>query len=154
MGWDGMGIAWDWDEDAMGIPWGGNGMGWGYCGVTIGMGRRMQWGYCGVGMGWEWVYSGGGMGWGCHRDTVGLGWDGMWRTPVGGSLHGVSPPNRVSHHPPPHRVDGKDASYESRLEHKRDLCRNGIVGHLRGGQEPPHKVRTPPSAPPRAPRGC
>ena len=63
----------------------------------------------------------------------------------------MSPPNRVSHHPPPHRVDGKDASYESRLEHKRDLCRNGIVGHLRGGQEPPHKVRTPPSAPPPSP---
>ncbi|NXS55064.1 NCK5L protein, partial [Brachypteracias leptosomus] len=53
------------------------------------------------------------------------------------------------------RVDGKDAPYESRLEHKRDLCdlrrvppdakdprlcrppRNGIVGHLR---EPPDKV--------------
>ena len=50
--------------------------------------------------------------------------------------------------PPPHRVDGKDASYGSRLEHKRDLCRNGIVGHLRGGQEPPHKVRTPPETPP------
>ncbi|XP_040395754.1 LOW QUALITY PROTEIN: nck-associated protein 5-like, partial [Cygnus olor] len=56
------------------------------------------------------------------------------------------------------RVDGKDVSYESRLEHKRDLCdfqrvspdakdprlcrppRNGIVGHLRGCQEPPDKV--------------
>lgn len=38
------------------------------------------------------------------------------------------------------RVDGKAVSYESRLEHKRDQCRNGIVGHLRGGQEPPHKV--------------
>ncbi|XP_064354597.1 nck-associated protein 5-like [Dromaius novaehollandiae] len=55
------------------------------------------------------------------------------------------------------RVDGKDVSYESRLEHKRDLCdfqrvspdakdprllrppRNGIVGHLRGCQEPPDK---------------
>ncbi|XP_068266597.1 nck-associated protein 5-like [Nyctibius grandis] len=53
------------------------------------------------------------------------------------------------------RVDGKDVPYESRLEHKRDLCdlrrvppdakdprlcrppRNGIVGHLR---EPPDKV--------------
>ncbi|XP_050572612.1 nck-associated protein 5-like [Cygnus atratus] len=60
------------------------------------------------------------------------------------------------------RVDGKDVSYESRLEHKRDLCdfqrvspdakdprlcrppRNGIVGHLRGCQEPPDKVGTPP----------
>ncbi|NXX48376.1 NCK5L protein, partial [Tricholaema leucomelas] len=57
------------------------------------------------------------------------------------------------------RVDGKDVPYESRLEHKRELCelrrvppdakdprlcrppRNGIVGHLR---EPPDKVRTPP----------
>uniref|UniRef100_A0A8B9TEU3 NCK associated protein 5 like n=1 Tax=Anas platyrhynchos TaxID=8839 RepID=A0A8B9TEU3_ANAPL len=56
------------------------------------------------------------------------------------------------------RVDGKDVSYESRLEHKRDLCdfqrvspdakdprlcrppRNGIVGHLRGCQDPPEKV--------------
>ncbi|XP_068777303.1 nck-associated protein 5-like isoform X2 [Struthio camelus] len=56
------------------------------------------------------------------------------------------------------RVDGKDASYESRLEHKRDLCdlqrvspdakdarlfrppRNGIVGHLRGCPEPPDKA--------------
>ncbi|XP_055553221.1 LOW QUALITY PROTEIN: nck-associated protein 5-like [Falco cherrug] len=53
------------------------------------------------------------------------------------------------------RVDGKDVPYESRLEHKRELCdlrrvppdakdprlcrspRNGIVGHLR---EPPDKV--------------
>ncbi|XP_064899777.1 nck-associated protein 5-like isoform X2 [Columba livia] len=53
------------------------------------------------------------------------------------------------------RVDGKDVPYESRLEHKRELCdlrrvppdakdprlcrppRNGIVGHLR---EPPNKV--------------
>ncbi|NXU93101.1 NCK5L protein, partial [Xiphorhynchus elegans] len=58
------------------------------------------------------------------------------------------------------RVDGKDVPYETRLEHKRELCdlrrvppdakdprlcrppRNGIVGHLR---EPPDKVRTPPS---------
>ncbi|XP_009881500.1 PREDICTED: KAT8 regulatory NSL complex subunit 2 [Charadrius vociferus] len=55
-------------------------------------------------------------------------------------------------------VDGKEVPYESRLEHKRELCdlrrvppdakdprlcrppRNGIVGHLR---EPPDKVRTP-----------
>ncbi|NXN33594.1 NCK5L protein, partial [Nycticryphes semicollaris] len=55
------------------------------------------------------------------------------------------------------RVDGKDVPYESRLEHKRELCdlrrappdakdprlcrppRNGIVGHLR---EPPDKVRS------------
>ncbi|KAM9368111.1 LOW QUALITY PROTEIN: nck-associated protein 5-like [Phaethornis superciliosus] len=55
------------------------------------------------------------------------------------------------------RVDGKDVPYESRLEHKRELCdlrrvppdtkdprgcrppRNGIVGHLR---EPPDKVPT------------
>ncbi|NXD74181.1 NCK5L protein, partial [Eolophus roseicapillus] len=53
------------------------------------------------------------------------------------------------------RVDGKEVPYESRLEHKRELCdlrrvppdakdprlcrppRNGIVGHLR---EPPDKV--------------
>ncbi|NWQ89482.1 NCK5L protein, partial [Burhinus bistriatus] len=56
------------------------------------------------------------------------------------------------------RVDGKDVPYESRLEHKQELCdlrrvppdakdprlcrppRNGIVGHLR---EPPDKVKTP-----------
>ncbi|NXV20620.1 NCK5L protein, partial [Cepphus grylle] len=60
------------------------------------------------------------------------------------------------------RVDGKDVTYESRLEHKRELCdlrrvppdakdprlccppRNGIVGHLR---EPPDKVRSPRPAP-------
>ncbi|NXP42692.1 NCK5L protein, partial [Leiothrix lutea] len=60
------------------------------------------------------------------------------------------------------RVDGKDVPYETRLEHKRELCdlrrvppdakeprlcrppRNGIVGHLR---EPSDKVRTPPVAP-------
>lgn len=59
---------------------------------------------------------------------------------------------------PPPRVDGKDVPYETRLEHKRELCdlrrvppdakeprlcrppRNGIVGHLR---EPSDKVRTP-----------
>ncbi|NWJ11789.1 NCK5L protein, partial [Crypturellus undulatus] len=57
------------------------------------------------------------------------------------------------------RVDGKDVSLESRLEHKRELCelqrlspdakdprlcrppRNGIVGHARGCAEPPGKVR-------------
>ncbi|NWR25742.1 NCK5L protein, partial [Emberiza fucata] len=56
------------------------------------------------------------------------------------------------------RVDGKDVPYETRLEHKRELCdlrrvppdakeprlcrppRNGIVGHLR---EPSDKVRSP-----------
>ncbi|NXE70632.1 NCK5L protein, partial [Calcarius ornatus] len=56
------------------------------------------------------------------------------------------------------RVDGKDVPYETRLEHKRELCdlrrvppdakearlcrppRNGIVGHVR---EPSDKVRTP-----------
>ncbi|XP_025898599.1 nck-associated protein 5-like, partial [Nothoprocta perdicaria] len=55
------------------------------------------------------------------------------------------------------RVDGKDVSLESRLEHKRQLCerqrlspdakdprlcrapRNGIVGHARGCAEPPAK---------------
>ncbi|NXV37019.1 NCK5L protein, partial [Rissa tridactyla] len=60
------------------------------------------------------------------------------------------------------RVDGKDVPYESRLEHKRELCdlrrvppdakdprlcrppRNGIVGHLR---EPPDKARSPPTPP-------
>lgn len=69
-------------------------------------------------------------------------------------------------------MDGKDVPYESRLEHKRELCdlrrvppdakdprlcrppRNGIVGHLR---EPPNKVRTPttPHTPPalRGPHG-
>lgn len=63
---------------------------------------------------------------------------------------------------PPPRVDGKDVPYETRLEHKRELCdlrrvppdakeprlcrppRNGIVGHLR---EPSDKVRIPPPAP-------
>lgn len=55
-------------------------------------------------------------------------------------------------------MDGKDVPYETRLEHKRELCdlrrvppdakeprlcrlpRNGIVGHLR---EPSDKVRIP-----------
>lgn len=71
-------------------------------------------------------------------------------------------PQRPSCCPLVPRVDGKDVSYESRLEHKRDLCdfqrvspdakdprlcrppRNGIVGHLRGCQDPPEKVGTPP----------
>ncbi|NXE98880.1 NCK5L protein, partial [Menura novaehollandiae] len=66
------------------------------------------------------------------------------------------------------RVDGKDVPYETRLEHKRELCdlqrvppdakdprlcrppRNGIVGHLR---EPPDKVRTTPCSPQPSPRG-
>ncbi|NXC30568.1 NCK5L protein, partial [Campylorhamphus procurvoides] len=61
------------------------------------------------------------------------------------------------------RVDGKDVPYETRLEHKRELCdlrrvppdakdprlcrppRNGIVGHLR---EPPDKVRILPAPSP------
>ncbi|NXG42344.1 NCK5L protein, partial [Psilopogon haemacephalus] len=73
-----------------------------------------------------------------------------------GSVRGRCPPHPSSSPPcvvP--RVDGKEVPYESRLEHKRELCdlrrvppdtkdprlcrppRNGIVGHLR---EPPDKV--------------
>ncbi|NXB27505.1 NCK5L protein, partial [Eulacestoma nigropectus] len=66
------------------------------------------------------------------------------------------------------RVDGKDVPYETRLEHKRELCdlrrvppdakeprlcrppRNGIVGHLR---EPSDKVRAPSSPQASAPGG-